>query len=60
MVKMALLMGKKLMGFLGDRFRGKPIKIEFEGNGKKIKVSAYSKAELKVAIKAVEDFAEHR
>lgn len=48
--------GKKLMGFLGDRLSGKPIEMEVEANGKKLKVTAYSKGELEAAIKAAQDF----
>jgi hypothetical protein len=47
---------KKLMGFLGDRLGGKPIELEVEANGKKLKVSAHSREELEAAIKAAQDF----
>lgn len=47
---------KKLLGFLGDRLSGKPIELEVEGNGKKLKVSAHSREELEAAIKAAQDF----
>ena len=47
---------KNLMGFLGDRLGGKPIEMEVEANGKKLKVTAYSKGELEAAIKAAQDF----
>ncbi len=47
---------KKLMGFLGDRLGGKPIELEVEANGKKLKVKAHSREELESAIKAAQDF----
>ncbi len=47
---------KNLMRFLGDRLGGKPIEMEVEANGKKLKVTAYSKGELEAAIKAAQDF----
>lgn len=47
---------KKLMGFLGERLSGKPIELEVEANGKKLKVKAHSQEELKAAIKAAQDF----
>ncbi len=49
---------KKLMGFLGDRLGGKPIELEVEANGKKLKVKAHSREELESAIKAAQDFIE--
>ncbi|MDX2212164.1 MAG: hypothetical protein SFY66_02630 [Oculatellaceae cyanobacterium bins.114] len=48
--------GAKLLGFLGDRLGGKPIELEVEANGKKLKVSAHSREELEAAIKAAQDF----
>lgn len=47
---------QKLLGFLGDRLSGKPIEMEVDANGKKLKVTAYSKEELEAAIKAAKDF----
>lgn len=47
---------QKLMGFLGDRLGGKPIELEVEANGKKLKVKAHSREELAIAIKAAQDF----
>jgi hypothetical protein len=47
---------KKLLGFLGDHLGGKPIELEVEANGKKLKVSAHSREELEAAIKAAQDF----
>lgn len=47
---------KKFMGFLADRLGNKPIELEVEANGKKLKVKASSQIELKAAIKAAEDF----
>ncbi|MBD2075466.1 hypothetical protein H6F86_16500 [Phormidium sp. FACHB-592] len=47
---------QKVMGFLGDRLGGKPIELEVEANGKKLKVKAHSREELEAAIKAAQDF----
>jgi hypothetical protein len=49
---------KKLLGFLGDRLGGKPIELEVEANGKKLKVSASSREELMAAIQAAQQFVE--
>ena len=47
---------KKLGAFLGDRLGNKPIELEVEANGKKLKVKANSQAELAAVIKAAQDF----
>jgi hypothetical protein len=47
---------KRVFGFLSDRLGGKPIELEVEANGKKLKVKAQSREELEVAIKAAQDF----
>lgn len=47
---------KKLMTFLGDRLGNKPIELEVEANGKKLKVKASSQAELAAAIEAAQKF----
>jgi hypothetical protein len=47
---------KKLFGFLSERLHNKPIELEVEANGKKLKVKASSQVELEAAIKAAEDF----
>jgi hypothetical protein len=47
---------QKLLGFLGDRLGNKPIELEVEANGKKLKVKASSQAELMVAIEAAQKF----
>ncbi|PHJ67523.1 hypothetical protein VF14_05285 [Nostoc linckia z18] len=47
---------KKLFSFLGDRLGGKSIQLEVEANGKKLKVSAHSREELELAIKAAQEF----
>ncbi len=47
---------KRLFGFLGDRLSGKPIELEVEANGKKLKVKAHSNEELQAAIKLAQDF----
>ncbi len=47
---------QKLLGFLGDRLVNKPIELEIEANGKKLKVKASSQAELEAAIAAAQKF----
>ena len=47
---------QKVMGFLGDRLGNKPIELEVEANGKKLKVKASSQAELMAAIEAAQKF----
>lgn len=47
---------QKLLGFLGDRLGNKPIELEVEDNGKKLRVKASSQAELMVAIEAAQKF----
>lgn len=47
---------QKLMGFLGDRLGNKPIELEVEANGKKLKVKASSQQELEAAIDAAQKF----
>ncbi len=47
---------KAVFGYLGDRLGGKPIEIEVEANGKKLKVKAHSREELTVAIEAAQKF----
>lgn len=47
---------QKLLGFLGDRLGNKPIELEVEANGKKLKVKASSQAELTAAIEAAQKF----
>lgn len=47
---------QNLFGFLGDRLANKPIELEVEANGKKLKVKAFSQQELTTAMKAAEDF----
>jgi hypothetical protein len=49
---------KKLMSFLGDRLSGKPIELEIEINGNKLKVKAGSKAGLDAAIASAQAFVE--
>lgn len=46
----------QVLRFMGDRFGGKPIELEVEANGKKLKVTAHSREELEAAIKAAQDF----
>lgn len=47
---------KALFGFLSDRLSNKPIELEVEANGKKLKVTARSQQELQAAIQAAEQF----
>lgn len=47
---------QKVMGFLFDRIGPKPIELEVEANGKKLKVKASSQAELTAAIEAAQEF----
>ena len=47
---------KQAFAFLRDRLGGKTIELEVEGNGKKLKVSASSRAELEVAIQQAQAF----
>jgi hypothetical protein len=47
---------KALFGFLNDRLGGKPIELEIEANGKKLKVSAHSRQELETAIALAQTF----
>lgn len=49
---------KGILGFLGDRLGGKPIQLEVEANGKKLKVTASSREELEAAIQAAQSFIE--
>ena len=46
----------KLLSFLGERLGNKPIEMEVEANGKKLKVKASSQAELMMAIEAAQKF----
>jgi hypothetical protein len=45
-----------LLGFLRDRLTGKSIEMEIEAQGKKLKVKAYTPAELRTAIDAARRF----
>ena len=46
----------KLLSFLAERLGNKPIEMEVEANGKKLKVKASSQAELMMAIEAAQQF----
>lgn len=50
----------KVLKFLGDRLGSKPISIEAESNGDKLKVSASNQEDLKFAIDQVNEFFEKR
>ncbi|MFN6481777.1 MULTISPECIES: hypothetical protein [unclassified Nostoc] len=47
---------KKVLGFVGDRLGNKPIELEVEANGKKLKVKASSQQELTAALEAAQRF----
>lgn len=47
---------KKLFEFLSNRLSGKPIELEVEANGRKLKVRANSQADIVAAIEAVQKF----
>lgn len=47
---------KQVLMFLSDRLGSKPIELEVEANGKSLKVKAYSREELAVAVKTAQDF----
>jgi hypothetical protein len=47
---------KKLFEFLSHRLSGKPIELEVEANGRKLKVKANSQADMVAAIEAVQKF----
>lgn len=47
---------KTLFGFLSDRLGGKPISMEVEANGRKLKVTASNQQELLAAIQAAQEF----
>lgn len=48
---------KQVLVFLGNRLGSKPIELEVEANnGKSLKVKAYSREDLAVAVKAAQDF----
>ncbi|NEP18231.1 MAG: hypothetical protein F6J97_15220 [Leptolyngbya sp. SIO4C1] len=47
---------KQALGFLKDRLGGKSIELEVEGNGKRLKVTASSRAELETAIQQAQAF----
>jgi hypothetical protein len=47
---------KSVMGFIGDRLGNKAIEVEAEVNGKKIKIKANSREELKAAMETAKDF----
>jgi hypothetical protein len=49
---------KALFGFLGDRLGNKPIELEVEANGKKLKVTASSQQELLAAVQSAQQFVE--
>lgn len=47
---------KRVLSYIGDRFGSKPIELEVEANGRKLKVKASSKEELIAAIQEAEKF----
>ena len=48
----------KVLGVISDRLGGKPIEMELEGNGKKLKVSAANVEDLQAAIQSAKAFLE--
>jgi hypothetical protein len=46
----------KVLGFIGDRWGNKPIELELEINGRKLKIKASSREEFNVAFKSAQDF----
>ena len=49
---------RKLLGFLSERLGNKPIELEVEANGKKIKIKASSREELEAALSVAQKFVE--
>ncbi|HEY9740463.1 MAG TPA: hypothetical protein V6C90_08220 [Coleofasciculaceae cyanobacterium] len=47
---------KALFGFLGERLGNKPIELEVEAYGKKLKIKASSQQELQAVMQAAQDF----
>ncbi len=47
---------KALFGFLADRLGNKPISMEVEANGKRLKVTANSRQELLAAVQTAQQF----
>lgn len=47
---------KTLFGFLSDRLGNKPISMEVEANGRKLKIQASSQQELLAAVQAAQQF----
>jgi hypothetical protein len=50
---------KSVFRYLSDRLGGKPIMLEVEANGKKLKITAHSQKELEAAIEAAHNFISH-
>lgn len=46
----------KVLAFMGDRWGNKPIELEIESNGRKLKITASSREEFAIALKAAQDF----
>lgn len=58
MAEVNLANAAKVLGFISDRLGGKPIEMEVEGNGKKLKISAGTVEDLQVAIQEAKAFLE--
>jgi hypothetical protein len=56
--EVSLQNAKGLLTYLGERLGNKPIELEVEHNGKKLKVKAHGREELKAAIQEAKDFLE--
>ena len=48
----------KVLGVINDRLKGKPIAMELEGNGKKLKISVGTVEDLQAAIQEAKVFLE--
>ncbi|MBW4473831.1 MAG: hypothetical protein KME45_26150 [Stenomitos rutilans HA7619-LM2] len=46
----------KVLAFMGDRWGDKPIALEIESSGRKLKITASSREEFAIALKAAQDF----
>jgi hypothetical protein len=56
MAEVNITNAKAVLGYLGNRLGGKPIELELEANGRKLKVKAHSQEELTAAIEAAKNF----
>ncbi len=47
---------RKVLGFMGDRWGDKPIELEIEFKDRKLKITARSREEFAIALKAAQEF----